>query len=246
VDAPLTVILDANIFMLISGFQKLTLLDYPDHVAALIFAQGCNFACGYCHNPEMIPSFRILPVRPEFDPKWILSFLEKRKGLLDGVVISGGEPTLQENLPLFLQTIKDMGFLIKLDTNGSRPEILSKLIDKKLLDYVAMDIKAPIKDYPNLVKNRNTKSLLDSIQVIMNSQIDYEFRSTIFPSLHGIEEIKSMGKLIRGAKRWYLQNFRPLKTLDRSFKKQSSFSTESLLNLQSIARHYACLVGIRG
>ncbi len=231
--------------MLIAGFQKLTLLDYPGKIAALIFTQGCNFACGYCHNPEMIPSLRILPERPELDPEWILSFLATRKGLLDGVVVSGGEPTLHQDLPDFLKKIKNLGFLTKLDTNGSHPEVLSNLIDKKLVDYIAMDIKASPKNYADLVKHDDLGRILTSIRVIMDSSIDSEFRSTIFPSLHKPHEIKAMGTMIRGAKRWYLQNFRPLRTLDQKFQQQRSFDPEELNTFALLAKEYIQKVDIR-
>jgi pyruvate formate lyase activating enzyme len=231
--------------MLIAGFQKMTLLDYPGKIAALIFTQGCNFACGYCHNPEMIPRLRILPERPELEPAWILKFLKTRKGLLDGVVISGGEPTLQKDLVAFIEKIKKMGFLVKLDTNGSHPEVLKKLLKKNLLDYIAMDLKAALAGYPGLVKNKCEKAIQTSIRLIMKSGIDYEFRSTILPRCHKKSDIKAMGKMIQGATQWYLQSFRPIKTLDRSFQKEQPFSNKELYELQEIAASFATRVGVR-
>lgn len=231
--------------MLIAGFQKMTLLDYPGKIAALIFTQGCNFACGYCHNPEMIPKIRILPDRPELDPAWILQFLETRKGLLDGVVISGGEPTLQKDLIPFIAKIKRMGFLVKLDTNGSHPEVLKKLLNRHLIDYIAMDMKATLERYPGLVKNKCEKALQESISLIMKSEIDYEFRSTILPRCHQKKDIEEMGRLIKGAKNWYLQSFRPIKTLDRSFQKDRAFSHQEMKTLHNIAGRFARTAEIR-
>ena len=232
--------------MLIAGFQKMTLLDYPEKIAALVFTQGCNFACGYCHNPEMIPSKRILPYRPEFEPEAILDFLSRRRGLLDGVVISGGEPTLQPDLADFMTQVKALGLLIKLDTNGSHPEILKKLFGNNLVDYVAMDLKHTAEEYRALVKNDCAEAIQKSIQIIKGSGVDYEFRSTILPSLHRIEHIHSMGGMIRGAKRWYLQNFRPLKTLDRKLSTERSFREDELNLYRQAASKYAEFVGVRG
>lgn len=231
--------------MLIAGFQKMTLLDYPGKIAALIFTQGCNFACGYCHNPEMIPKIRILPDRPELDPAWILQFLETRKGLLDGVVISGGEPTLQKDLVSFFSKIKKMGFLVKLDTNGSHPEVLAKLLKRQLVDFISMDLKATLEGYPELVKNKCEKALQKSISMIMKSGIDYEFRSTILPRCHQKKDIEEMGRMIKGATKWYLQSFRPLKTLDRSFEKESAFSASSMAEFRDMAARFVTTVDVR-
>lgn len=231
--------------MLIAGFQKMTLLDYPEKIAALVFTQGCNFACGYCHNPEMIPSKRILPYRPELEPGSILDFLSRRKGLLDGVVVSGGEPTLQSDLDEFLASIQSLGFLVKLDTNGSHPEILKSLFEKKLVDYVAMDLKHTADGYRELVKNDCSEAIKASISLIKGSDVDYEFRSTLLPSIHQPEHIRSMGEMIKGAKRWYLQNFRALKTLDRKLARERIFREDELVIYRQIAIPYAEEVRVR-
>lgn len=231
--------------MRIAGFQKMTLLDYPDKIAALIFTQGCNFACGYCHNPEMIPKIRILSEIREQDPEWILAFLKTRRGMLDGVVISGGEPTLQEDLAEYMEKIKSMGFLIKLDTNGSRPEVLKTLLSQNLIDFIAMDLKATGTKYQELVKNSCEEQITQSISLIMNGGVEYEFRSTILPFCHSVQDIETMGKMIQGSKRWYLQNFRPIKTLSRIFEQQRSFTQKELEELASIGKKYVQQVGIR-
>lgn len=231
--------------MLIAGLQKLTLLDYPGKIAAIIFTQGCNFACGYCHNPEMIPLLRVLPDDPQFEPRNVLRFLSRRKNLLDGVVITGGEATLQPDLMTFMREIKGMGFLIKLDTNGSNPDVLEKIFERDLVDYVAMDIKHTSEKYRELVKNDCEKTVGKSIALIMRSGVDYEFRSTILPACHSKHDLEEMGKMIRGAKRWYLQNFRPLRTLHKKFATALPFSPEELHTLEAVAKKYAEEVGVR-
>jgi pyruvate formate lyase activating enzyme len=229
--------------MIIAGLQKLTLLDYPGKIACIVFTQGCNFACGYCHNPEMIPI--IQDSKPGLSESSILDFLKKRGNLLDGVVISGGEPTLQKDLKNFMGKIKMLGFEIKLDTNGSNPEILEELFQADLVDYIAMDLKATLPKYKDLVKNDVAEKILQSIRIIMKSEVDYEFRSTILPIYHSEDDIREMGSLIKGAKNWYLQNFRPLKTLHPSFKKNSSFTSDELLHLKNAASEYAQHVEVR-
>jgi pyruvate formate lyase activating enzyme len=231
--------------MLIAGFQKLTLLDYPDKIAALIFTQGCNFACGYCHNPEMIPPCLTRGFDPHLEAENILSFLARRVGLLDAVVISGGEATLQPDLDDFMKKIKDMGFLIKLDTNGSHPEILRELVKENLVDYFAMDIKYPLDKYPEIMRGIDPDLIQESARFIMNSGVDYEFRSTILPAHHKRKDLQDMGEIITGAKRWYLQNFRPGKTLSPKLANAVSFSSDELSHMKNIAEKYAKLVGVR-
>ena len=165
--------------------------------------------------------------------------------MLDGVVISGGEPTLQGDLIEFMQSIKELGFLIKLDTNGSHPEVLREIFKRKLVDYIAMDVKHSRKKLQKLVKNDCEVNILLSIELIKNSSIDYEFRSTILPAVHDEHDIRDMGKMIAGAKRWYLQNFRPLKTLDKKLSGTRSWSQDELINLQRIAQRSVKVVGIR-
>lgn len=229
--------------MIISGLQKLTLLDYPGKVACILFTQGCNFACGYCHNAEMIPI--IQDPQTQYSEKNLFEFLRSRQGLLDGVVITGGEPTLHEDLGEFIRKIRSMGFFIKLDSNGSNPIVLEKFLAEGLLDYIAMDIKATAEKYQKLVKNDCSKGIFQSIKVIMTSGIDYEFRSTIMPSVHSVEDIHKMGRMIQGAKRWYLQNFRGGKTLSRTFQHQRSFTQKELENFKEIAEEYVEQVEVR-
>lgn len=229
--------------MIIAGLQKLTLLDYPGKIASIVFTQGCNFACGYCHNPEMIPV--INDQKPEYQQKNVLDFLRSRRGLIDGVVITGGEPTLQPDLLEFLEEVRKLDFLIKLDTNGSRPGILRQIMKRGLADYFAMDVKATQEKYRDLVKNDVAEKILESIELIRDSGVDYEFRSTILPHCHGEEDIHAMGMMVRGCKRWYLQSFRTVKTLQRSFQQHKSFTSDELQHLQAIAKRYAQSVEVR-
>ena len=233
--------------MVIAGFQKMTLLDYPGKLAALVFTQGCNFACSYCHNPEMIPRTmkRIIPGSESLRPQDLFNFLKRRSGLLDGVVITGGEPTLQEDLEGFIREIKSLGYLIKLDTNGSRPEVLERLLKAYLLDYIAMDLKQTSEKYAELTRNDCVSKILNSIKLIMQSGVDYEFRSTLVPGIHCETDIAAMGHLIKGAKLWFLQNFCSFKTLDRQLLQNRSFSDQEMSRFQDIAQCSVTEVRVR-
>jgi len=203
--------------MKIGGLQKTTLLDYPHKVAAIVFTQGCNFRCSFCYNGELVIPDKFSSPIPEKD---IFGFLKKRKNVLDGIVITGGEPTLHKDLPEFIKKIKDLGLSVKLDTNGTNPEMVKGLLVDNLIDYIAMDIKAPLDRYEEVVgRPLQTEDITKSIEIIMDSDLDYEFRSTLVPDIHTLEDIKKMGKMIEGAKKWYLQKFMYLSTvLDHGFK----------------------------
>ncbi len=223
--------------MLIGGLQKLSLLDYPDKISAIIFTAGCNFRCPYCHNPELVDK---IDKNALWEEKQIFDFLNKRKDKLDAVVITGGEPTLHQDLPNFIKKIKALNFLVKLDSNGTNPEMLKELIRAKLIDYIAMDIKAPLNKYSQVVKMPvNVEKIKDSIQLIMNCGIDYEFRSTILPAMHTQQDIENMAKLIKGAKRYFLQNFIPSGSLNEpSFNQLHGFSQQQLNELVKICQNY--------
>ncbi len=191
--------------MLIGGFQKFSLIDYPKKISAIIFTQGCNFRCHYCYNPELVKPELFTPPIPEEE---VLSFLEKRRGVLEGVVITGGEPLLQKDLPDFLKKVKDYGYSIKLDTNGSFPEKLKELIEKKLIDFVAMDIKAPFEKYEKVCGVQvDTKKIQESIKIIMNSGIDYLFRTVLIKEFLDFKDIEIIANYIKGAKNYILQKF---------------------------------------
>ena len=210
--------------MLIGGLQKFSLIDYPGKICAIIFTQGCNFRCGYCHNPELVDSNQFSPSLGE---KKIIDFLKTRKEKLDAVCITGGEPLLQKDLLQFISKLKDLSFLVKLDTNGTSPSVLKKLIGRQLLDYIAMDIKAPLEKYSEVVNRKlNLKDIEQSIKLIMNSGIDYEFRTTIVKSQLNFQEIKKIAQLISGAKLYILQKFVATKANDEKFLKEETYSDE--------------------
>lgn len=222
--------------------QKQTVLDYPGKLACTIFTFGCNFRCGFCHNPELIKDDGRLEIKQEE----ILEFLKNRKDFLDGVCITGGEPTINEDLPDFISKIKELGFLVKLDTNGTNPEMLKELIDKRLIDYVAMDIKAPIEFYDNVVNtNVNKEDIQRSIDLIRGMK-DYEFRTTIVPGLFNEMYAKMIGEWLKGSKSFYIQQFRAIKTLDKEFLSKKPFSKEDLINFCNIMKPYFEVCEIRG
>ena len=230
-----------NTKILIGGLQKSSLIDYPEKISAIIFTQGCNFSCPYCHNPELIKG----KGKGERE-KEIIEFLHSRIGKLDGVVITGGEPTLHKDLPEFIKQIKEMGFAVKLDTNGTNPEMLQQLINKKLIDYVAMDIKAPIEKYSEVVNKKiNTDNILKSIEILKNSDIDYEFRTTVVKSQLSIEDFEKIGELIAGCQKYYIQRFLPTKTLEKEFMTESTYTDDEFVNIIQILKKYIQTVELR-
>lgn len=227
--------------MQIGGVQKTSLLDYPDKISAIVFTQGCNFRCGYCHNPELI----VLKNEPSYTLKELFQFLYTRMGKLDGVVITGGEPCLQKDLIHFIKQIKKMGFLVKLDTNGSFPDVLEKALP--LIDYVAMDIKAPINRYADIVKiSSNSENIKKSISLIMNSGIDYEFRTTVVKSQLSFDDFEQIGQLIKGAKKYYLQKFIPSKILDEKLKNETTYTNDEFKEIIKILQKNIENVFLRG
>ncbi|HCX28006.1 MAG TPA: anaerobic ribonucleoside-triphosphate reductase activating protein [Candidatus Portnoybacteria bacterium] len=219
--------------MTFGGLQKLTLIDYPGKVAATIFTVGCNFLCPYCHNPELVDPIKIKD-QPKLSEKEILKFLTSRQGLLEGVCITGGEPTLSAELPEFISKIKALGFLIKLDTNGSSPEMLARLLSERLVDYVAMDIKAPLEKYKKIVGGQASLEDIQRSVELTRSAPDYEFRTTVLPVLHSPKDILSIGRWLQGAKKYYLQQFQPTKTLDSAYLDEKPFAWDKLAELRSL------------
>lgn len=228
----------------IGGVKKTSLLDYPDKVSAIVFTQGCNFNCGYCHNPSLL---EFKSKNDIYSTDVFFDFLNKRKGKLDGVVITGGEPTLQKDLKPFIQKIKEMNFLIKLDTNGTNPELLKDLLKDNLLDYIAMDIKAPIDKYKEVINaNIDTKLIEQSINIIMNSGIDYEFRTTVLPSLISVEDFENIGILIKGAKKYYLQKFVVQSEINNSeLINEKNYSDDDFKRIKQILSTYINEIYIR-
>ncbi|MCX5782015.1 MAG: anaerobic ribonucleoside-triphosphate reductase activating protein [Elusimicrobia bacterium] len=193
--------------MKIGGFQKFSLIDYPGKIAAVIFTQGCNFRCPYCHNPELVLP-ELFEEGPSVDE--ILKFLEFRKGKLEAVVITGGEPTLQNDLSGIIKRINELGYSVKLDTNGTNPDVLKSLIDQKLIDYIAMDIKAPFEKYDELAGIKSDlKKIKESIRLIMISGIDYEFRTTVVKYLLTEKDVEILKAEFSNAKRYVLKDFNP-------------------------------------
>lgn len=233
----------------IGGLQKSSLIDYPGKISAVIFTQGCNFRCPYCHNPELIQA-KCKEQSAKSHEKSVLEFLKKRIGKLDGVVITGGEPTLHANLPEFIKQIKELGFAVKLDTNGTNPEMLKQLIDEKLIDYVAMDIKAPIDKYSDVVcVNIDTNKILKSIEILKTADIAYEFRTTVVKSQLSRADFEKIGALIsdksKRAPIYYLQKFLSTKTLNESFLTQETYSDEEFISIIEELKKYVKRVELR-
>lgn len=221
--------------MQIVGQQKTSFIDYPDKICTVYFAPGCNFRCSYCHNAPLVKGEGSV-----ISPEEIALFLEERKKYIDGVCISGGEPTLQRNLPQWVESIKEKGFLVKLDTNGSNPKMLRELIDKNLLDYIAMDIKAPWHKYEKVAGVPvNIKGIRKSVEIIRNREdFDYEFRTTVCKELLSIKDILEMGKSLQGSKRYILQNFRDTKTVLGGHGQFTPYKKETLEEVRQELKGY--------
>ncbi len=241
--------------MIIGGLEKLSLLDYPDHLAAIIFTAGCNFRCHFCYNPMLVlpKKGRTEKHKKEkgFSPlsqKDLFLFLKSRVGRLEGVVITGGEPTLHRDLPSFIKKIKALGYLVKLDTNGSNPTMLAELIKKKLIDYLAMDLKAPFKKYRQVVNAPvNCQNLKKSVKIIKSSGLPYEFRTTVVPGLLGAKDLALMGQTIKGTDKWYLQAFKSDTNLvDAAYQARSAYSAKDMRAFAALGEKYVKLCQVRG
>ena len=230
--------------MLITGFQKSTLLDYPGKVSALIFTYGCNLRCEYCHNPELVvlPCVKTNIIKDEE----VFTFLKSRENLLDALVITGGEPTLQNDLISFIKKVKEIGLLVKLDTNGTNSKVVKKLLDLDIVDYWAMDIKYEDEIYKqNLEESVQYEEIKKSIKLIKERAREYEFRTTYVKGIHSIKSAEGIGKLIEGSKRYYIQNFRPGKTINPTLNRSNSFTQKELKQIKKIIRKYVKEVEIR-
>lgn len=233
--------------MKIGGIQKLSLVDYPGKTSAAIFTIGCNMRCGYCHNPELVLPERYTDAIPEDD---ILNFLKMRVGRLEGVVISGGEPTMHADLPEFFAKVKALGFFTKLDSNGTHPKMIQELLDRQLVDYIAMDIKGPLEKYQKIVAYPvDVDAVKKSIKIISTSGIDYEFRTTVVKSQisfnpDGEDDFDEIGKLVNGAPRFALQKFRAGRTLNPRFEHEETYSDKEFKQIQKKMEKYVkvCVV----
>lgn len=225
------------------GLNKFTLIDYPGKTAALVFTIGCNFRCPYCHNPELVDE----TVEKTFQEQEILEFLKSRIGLIEALVITGGEPTIHgEDLIQFIRKVKDLGFLVKLDSNGTNPNFLRDVIRERLVDYIAMDVKSPIDTYYKVANMPvDTKAVRESIRLLKENVVDYEFRTTLIKILTPKEDVIKILKDIEGAKNYYLQRFIPTKILNPQFLRKTTYDEEELLELKSIAEKYVLQCGIR-
>jgi pyruvate formate lyase activating enzyme len=229
--------------MKIGGLQRFSLIDYPGKICAIVFTQGCNFRCPYCHNPELANPEYYESLIPEEE---IFSFLERRKGKLDAVSITGGEPTEQSDLLEFISRVKTMDYLVKIDTNGSHPEILESLIEKHFIDYVAMDVKAPPDKYRKISRSKIDPAVIkESIKLIRNSQVPYEFRTTIVKSQLDDNDIVNIAKMIKGADCYVLQKFVPSKVMDPRFLKKGTYSDEEFARIKKKIVKYVQSVIIR-
>ena len=228
--------------MKICGLQKTTLLDFPGHVAATIFTGGCNFRCPFCHNSDLLGN----DAEVAYTEEEILKFLAKRRGVLEGVAITGGEPTLQTDLRAFILRVRELGYKIKLDTNGSRPDVLRALCDEGLVDYVAMDIKTCKERYPDVagIPSLQIGGIMESVEYLKHGSIPYEFRTTVVRELHSAEDFEQIGSWLSGCSRYYLQNYVDSdNVLVPGF---SACSREELLSFMEIVKPYVEHVELRG
>ncbi|HRY82288.1 MAG TPA: anaerobic ribonucleoside-triphosphate reductase activating protein [Candidatus Moranbacteria bacterium] len=239
--------------MILGGFQKLTLIDYPKKLATTVFTVGCSFRCPFCHNPELVETHYSASLPKGQTEKEFFKFLKNRQGKLQGVCITGGEPTIQPDIINFIKKIKKLGFSVKLDTNGSRPDVVKKIIDEKLVDYIAMDIKNQPKKYLKTagisVGNANLRSMLDrvklSVDLIMNSQIPYEFRTTVVPGIHNEKDFLEIAKWISGVPKYWLQKYEETKILDPKLKNKTKGKKLDLEKIKKNIERYFGKVGIR-
>ncbi len=208
-----------------NGMQRTSFIDYPGKIVSTVFFGGCNFRCPYCHNSDLVFNRDL----PQIGENILLEHLENRRGKLDGICITGGEPTLHPDLPEFIRHVKERGFLVKLDSNGTNPEMLEELFGENLVDYIAMDIKAPKEKYSGVVKvNVNTNTIQRSIDLIREMAPDYEFRTTLVRELTDEEDLIAIGEWIKGSKRYALQQFRPNKPLDPKCMECREYTREEM------------------
>lgn len=233
--------------MKFSAIQKFTLLDFPGKVACIAFTPGCDLRCGFCHNSEFVLPERLCTIAESFvSDEHFFRFLAKRRGLLDGVVVSGGEPTVWRDLPDFLERIKTLGFSVKLDTNGNNPRVVERLIGEKLVDYIAMDVKTALGKYRELAgAGAKPENIQESIGLIRSGGIEYEFRTTLIREHHTEAILSELGALLAGARQLYLQTFRPAETLDPAFARYHSFSREEMEAIAAGFRSPTRRVGVR-
>ena len=229
--------------MQIFGVNKTTLLDFPEHVACTVFTGGCNFRCPFCQNGDLVLHGGSLPV---LDEEEVFGVLRKRKGILTGVCVTGGEPTLQRDLDVFLSRVKELGYLVKLDSNGYRPEVLQSLRERGLVDYFAMDIKSSPENYARTagVKELDMGLIRESVDFIRSCGLDYEFRTTVVRELHSSGDFLSIGEWLKGCKAYFLQSY--VESEGVICKEFSSYSKEELEEFVTLLKPYIDNVSLRG
>ncbi|MBR3802852.1 MAG: anaerobic ribonucleoside-triphosphate reductase activating protein [Clostridia bacterium] len=229
--------------MIIYGLQKLSLLDYPGKTACTVFTGGCNFRCPYCHNASLVVGLNeVEPV----DNDTFFAFLHKRRNILDGVCVTGGEPLLQPDIEDFFREIKKRGYCVKLDTNGSFPEMLKHLVDERLVDYVAMDIKNSPEKYSLTagISELDFSKINESVEFLLSSAVDYEFRTTVVKELHSKDDFALIGEWIKGARRYFIQSFTDSgDILGGSF---SAYGKNELEDIRDLMKQYVSETQIRG
>lgn len=220
----------------IGGIQKLSLVDYPGHVAAALFLSGCNMRCGYCHNPELVLPERLAPSIPVDEA---MKFLQSRIGRLDGVVVSGGEPTIHADLPQLCRQIKSLGFDVKLDTNGTHPGMVKEMIQEGLVDFIAMDVKGPLDKYVEIAARPiDLDAITENIKLMIHSGISHEFRTTVVREQLSVDDFEKVGKLVKGAKRFALQHFQPGITVSPQFANYHTFTEDEFKQAKKIMERY--------
>ncbi len=229
----------------IKGLEKMSLIDFPPYQSCVVFVGGCNFRCPYCQNKDLVIGFE---EKPDMDEEEFFKFLMDRKKWLDAVAITGGEPTLYPELAGFIEKIQARGFKVKLDTNGSNPELLKKLVDNSLVDYVAMDIKAPLEKYELAAdSNVDKDKIQQSVELLLSGNVDYEFRTTVVPDFFAEDDAHAIGKWLKNCKRYVLQQFRnDMGTLNPAYMSARKYPKDDLFFFQKILKQYINDVQIRG
>jgi len=220
--------------MKFKGWQKTSLIEYPGKISTVVFTGSCNFRCPFCYNVDLVLNPEKLP---PIDESTVLEYLEQNRGLYHAVVVTGGEPTMHKELPKFLGKVKKLDFLVGLETNGTNPMMIERLIKNRLVDFVSMDIKAPLawekyKKAAGISDKRLFESVKKSVKILLGSNVDYEFRTTVVPKIHTEKDIVDISRQLKGAKHYVLQQFLPKNTIDEKFSKATPFRVEKLLNLR--------------
>ena len=240
--------------MKIGGLEKLSLIDYPGYLSAIVFTAGCNFRCHFCYNPMLVwPSSELGGIQnkekgfsqiPEED---LFLFLKDRVGKIEGIVITGGEPTMHNDLPEFIKKIKALGFKVKLDTNGTIPEMVKKIIDEKIIDYIAMDLKAPLEKYSTIVGVPiDCQKIVESVKIVIESGLPHEFRTTVTPGFLEKDDFSKMGQIIQGADAWYLQKFKSDTDLvDPLLQGKAAFSSKEMEEMAEIGSKFVKICQLR-